>query len=72
MVNSYMASPPLRGLFSELKAYQVPEDIHPHDAYLDFVDARGLEPIVVSKPVNQSLYTWEKAFHVGFIQKASG
>ena len=45
------------------------DDVHLHDAFLDFADTQGLTPIVISKPTNQGVYRWGKTYFVGLLRK---
>jgi len=45
------------------------DDVHAHDAFLDFVDARGLIPLIVSKPTRRSVYQWDMTYYVGLLRK---
>jgi predicted O-methyltransferase YrrM len=47
----------------------VADDIHTHDAFLDFSDEVGLEPVIVAKPKEHGVYRWSKTYYVGLLKK---
>ncbi len=46
------------------------DDVHAHDAFLDFADMQGLAPLIIPKPARQRIYHWDQVYYVGLLRKA--
>lgn len=47
----------------------VADDIHLHDAFLDFAAQLGLDATIVAKPTEQGVYSWKKTYYTGLLMK---
>lgn len=45
------------------------DDIHLHDALLDFADAKGVSPLIMHKPAARSVYRSSHIYSVGMLRK---
>ncbi|MBI3912038.1 MAG: class I SAM-dependent methyltransferase [Armatimonadetes bacterium] len=50
-------------------AVLVLDDVQAHDAFLDFVGALGLTPLIIPKPARQGVYRWDDVYYVGLVRK---
>ncbi len=53
-------------------AVLVLDDIHTHDAFLDFADMQGLAPLIIPKPARRGIYQWDQIYYAGLLRKAKG
>jgi predicted O-methyltransferase YrrM len=47
----------------------IADDIHMHDAFFEFCEEVGSEPVVVAKPRDHGVYHWSETYYVGLLRK---